>query len=252
MCNDWLQIGPITIHGYGTMISLGMLTTIIIGCLMAKKKNISIETVIDITILTLICGFIGSKILACIVNFKEFLKNPGMLISSEGFVIYGAIIGALIGNAIYFTRRKINVVKLMDFALPPILIGHGIGRFGCFFAGCCYGKPYDGIGAITYTNSTFAPNNISIYPTQIMSAVFLIITGIILTVFYYKKERPIGLTSGLYFIIYSVGRFTIEFFRDDPRGSVGILSTSQFISIFIFIVGIIFLVISNKKTTHET
>ena len=56
---------------------------------------------------------------------------------------------------------------------------------------------------------------------------------------YLKKKKEDGRTFGLYVIIYSIGRFIIEFLRNDPRGSVGILSTSQFIAIFTLLIGIL-------------
>ncbi len=64
-----------------------------------------------------------------------------------------------------------------------------------------------------------------------MLAIFLL--------WYDRRERKKGRLFSLYLIIYSIGRFLIEFLRDDPRGSISIFSTSQFISIFVVLIGVL-------------
>ncbi|WP_337960969.1 prolipoprotein diacylglyceryl transferase family protein [Caloramator sp. mosi_1] len=66
-----------------------------------------------------------------------------------------------------------------------------------------------------------------------------------LLIYYSKKAKHRGQVAGLYMILYSVGRFMVEFLRNDPRGNVLFLSTSQFICIFVFIIGL--LVYNNDK-----
>ena len=83
-----------------------------------------------------------------------------------------------------------------------------------------------------------APTGVHLHPTQIYSSIFDFILGFFL-LYYTKKNRENGKAMGMYLIIYSVGRFMIEFLRNDPRGNVGMLSTSQFIAIFTLLIGII-------------
>jgi phosphatidylglycerol:prolipoprotein diacylglycerol transferase len=124
----------------------------------------------------------------------------------------------------------------LDLMIPSVALAQGFGRIGCFLAGCCYGKETDGLLGVTFTQSNFAPNNVRLFPSQlVMSAGDFVIAAILLM--YAKKERPKGKTSALYLMLYSVGRFFVEFTRNDNRGTVGVLSTSQFIGIFIFIIG---------------
>ena len=96
--------------------------------------------------------------------------------------------------------------------------------------------------AVTFTNSQFAPNGVPLVPTQIISSVFDFAHFALLYVITRKSKKP-GFTSALYLIIYGVGRFVIEFFRGDLiRGSVGNLSTSQFISIFVVLFGVLLMI----------
>ena len=105
--------------------------------------------------------------------------------------------------------------------------------------------------SITFTNSQFAPNGVPLVPTQIFSSVFDFVHFVVLY-FISRRSKVDGLTSALYLIIYGVGRFIIEFFRGDLiRGSIGALSTSQFISIFIVAFGILLLIkkLRDRKKT---
>jgi phosphatidylglycerol:prolipoprotein diacylglycerol transferase len=110
-----------------------------------------------------------------------------------------------------------------------------VGRFGCFFAGCCWGKPTTLPWGITFTNPFAAANvgtplNEALHPTQLYEAgAEAIILFILLAT--ERKGRPFaGRTFWLYMLMYAISRFIIEFYRNDPRGMVGMLSTSQFIS----------------------
>jgi phosphatidylglycerol:prolipoprotein diacylglycerol transferase len=130
---------------------------------------------------------------------------------------------------------------------PGIALGHVIGRFGCLFAGCCYGKPTGLPWGITFTDPFAAANvgtplGVPLHPTQLYEAgaEFLILMTLLGTE---RKGRPFpGRTFWLYILLYAVSRFIIEFFRGDPRGAVGTFSTSQFISILLVPLSIVMLV----------
>ena len=111
---------------------------------------------------------------------------------------------------------------------------------GCLLAGCCYGAETNFPLSIVFPRgvNSLAPTGIHLHPTQIYSSIFDFALGIFL-LWYLKKKKDKGKTFGLYVIIYSIGRFIIEFLRNDPRGNVGVLSTSQFIAIFTLIIGIL-------------
>ena len=125
--------------------------------------------------------------------------------------------------------------------MPSIALAQGIGRIGCLLAGCCYGKETDSFLSITFQNSDFAPNGVTLIPTQIYASLLdFLHFGILL--FIARRKKADGEVAACYLLFYSAGRFILEFFRGDLiRGSVGILSTSQFISIFTGIGGLVML-----------
>ncbi len=242
MYNELITIGNFTIHSYGLLITIGFISAMIISSYMSKKYNLNKEEITNLALIIIVSGIIGAKVLYCLVNIKDIIKNPNFLLSGDGFVVYGGIISALVISFLYCKKRKLDFLSYTDLILPSVFIAQGFGRLGCFFAGCCYGKEYNGFGSIIFRNSTYAPNNIGLFPTQLISSGYNFLIGAILLYFYYKKKLNIGIITALYLLLYGTGRFFIEFLRGDiERGNIGILSTSQFISIFIIILGIFLL-----------
>lgn len=104
-------------------------------------------------------------------QLKEFLQNPQEIIGSEGFVVYGGIIGGILVGWLYCTIKKLKFLTYFDLMMPSIALAQGFGRIGCLLAGCCYGKETTGSLAITFTDSAFAPNHVPLIPTQIYSSI---------------------------------------------------------------------------------
>ena len=236
MHNELFSIGPITIHGYGLMIGLGVAAALILGDYRAKKKGLNSEAIYGITFFAVVMGFLAAKILFILTKWEEFLQNPKSFLSFEGFVVYGGIIGAVITLYLYCKVKKLDLLLYLDLMVPSVALAQAFGRGGCFLAGCCYGRETDSCLGVVFTNSAYAPNGVKILPTQlIMSAGDFLLMAILL--WYSRKERIKGRTAMLYLILYSLGRFAVEFLRNDNRGMVGILSTSQFIGILTAIAG---------------
>ena len=236
--NELLQIGPVTIYGYGLMIAIGVLCAYLVGEYRAKKYNLNPNIISSLTITCLVGGIIGAKLLFYIVEIKSIIENPRILLDiANGFVVYGGIIGGILAGYLFCKVKKLEFWKYFDLVMPSIALAQGFGRLGCAFAGCCYGRETDSWFHIIYEDSSFAPNGVALLPTQIISSGLNFIHFLLL-IFLAKKVKASGQVAGLYLIFYSIGRFCLEFLRNDPRGEVSALSTSQFISVFIFIVGI--------------
>jgi phosphatidylglycerol:prolipoprotein diacylglycerol transferase len=237
MHNDIFTIGKFTIHGYGLMIAFGVIVAVLVAIYRAKKAGIDPEVVLDLVLIGLICGFGGGKILYLIVEWKDFIKSPMTYLGGGGFVVYGGIILAMIVGAVYFTLKKKDPLIVMDLIMPEVSIAQGFGRIGCFLAGCCYGRITDSVFGVVFPEGSLAPAGVKLIPTQlIMSAGNFLIAGILLIAATKLKKR--GQILSLYLILYAIGRFAVEFLRNDHRGAVGVFSTSQFISLFIVTIGI--------------
>lgn len=236
MYNELFSIGPFTVHGYGLMIAIGIVVALLVGDYRAKKFGLNGDLIYGLTLTTVVLGFLAARILFIITEWQDFLKNPMSYVTGNGFVVFGGIMGGALTIWAYCKIKKMDFLAYLDLMIPSVALAQGFGRIGCFLAGCCYGKETDSFLGITFTHSDYAPNNVKLLPSQlIMSAGDFVIAAILLL--YAKKNPSKGKTSALYLMLYSVGRFFVEFTRNDDRGAVGALSTSQFIGIFIFIVG---------------
>lgn len=256
---ELIKLGNITIYGYGAMIALGLLITIIIGIRRFKRKGLIPDAVLDITLVGGICGFAGAKLLYVIVSFKDFLKDPMSVLGSSGFVVYGGIIAGVLAGYVYTRIKKVNFMEYFDNVMPHIALVQGFGRIGCFLAGCCYGAHTDAWYGVVFPKGCLAPAGVKLIPTQLIMAAgdfaIAIVLMVLLDVVFFKtkkqKSKRYGHIHGdigaSYMILYGVGRFVIEFFRNDYRGEVGILSTSQFISIFIVLTGIVLMVYNRLR-----
>lgn len=242
MYNDLLTIGNFTIHGYGLMIGIGIIAAYLMTEHLARKKGLDADPVFSLLIFGVIGGIVGAKLLYYITVIKDIIADPSLLLDvADGFVVYGGIVGGIAAGYAVCRVKKLNFWKYLDCATPSIALAQGFGRIGCLLAGCCYGMETEGWCSITFTHSQFAPNNVGLFPTQIFSSVFDFVHFILLY-FISRRSKTAGFTSALYLIIYGIGRFIIEFFRGDLiRGSVGTLSTSQFISIFVVAFGVLLL-----------
>lgn len=244
MTNELFNIGPITIRTYGLMITIGILCAYLVGEYRAKKRKIDPDIFFDSVMVGFIFALIGAKLLFLIVEIKEVIRNPKMLLDFRyGLVVYGAIIGAIASVWIFTKKKKVNGMEFLDIILPSVAIGQGFGRIGCIAAECCYGKVTDAWYGMYCAGAMRIP-------TQLISSILNFMNFGILVLLSGKFKKK-GQISSLYVIFYSVGRFFVELLRDDERGSVGVLSTSEFISIFMFVLGVALFVFITKTNYFE-
>ena len=243
-----------TLQSYGITIAIGMLIGFGLFLYVAHKNKMNIDVAIDLILCLIFGGFAGAKLLGIIVNLKSIIDGTLTFMQALSVtVVYGGIIGTLITCGVYCKVKKVDYWAYADFALSCASITQGIGRLGCLFAGCCYGMQYNGFGAITFDHSPFAPNGVSLFPSQIVSSIFMIAYGIIALIYFSKKKHKVGEIGTNYFLIYGIARFVIEFFRGDAeRGFILGLSTSQFISLFFVAVGVLLKLYLRKNRWNKT
>lgn len=236
-----ITIGPVTLHMYGLMIGLGFLAAYAMCYYRGKKMKMekSGDILYGIFWCAIIGGLVGTRLLYYIVEIPEIIKDPSILWDfKNGYVVYGGIIGGILVSWLYCRIKKVSFIEYFDLVMPAVALAQGFGRIGCFFAGCCYGKATDSWFGITFTHSDYAPNGVKLIPTQLISSAGDFMICLMLLAYAKRKPRK-GRVASLYLMFYGIGRFGVEFLRSDYRGSVGFLSTSQFISIGIVAAGII-------------
>ena len=251
MKNDLFQIGPLTVHGYGLMIAIGVLAAYLMAEYRAKRKGLDPDKIFDLTIWCLVGGVLGAKLLYIIVEIRSILANPKELLHiMDGFVVYGGIIGGIFSGYLFCRRKKISFLEHFDLVMPSIALAQGFGRIGCLLAGCCYGRQTDSAFHIVFRNSAYAPNNVQLIPTQIIMSL-LNFAHFFLLIFLAKHVKARGQVAACYLMCYSVGRFFMEYLRNDPRGNVSLFSTSQFISLFILAIGVALFFLCGKLNAES-
>lgn len=239
---------------YGILGFLGIAVAICFGVFyFSKFYDIKKEDIFYCTLFALIGIGIGAKLLYILTITPYLIQNFNIIdwktaipmLLQGGFVFYGGLIGGILGIYVYSKAFKVSFKKLCMTLVPTVPIFHSIGRIGCLLAGCCYGMEYNGFGSITFYNSNFAPIGVPLFPIQIVESICNLII-FILILLTYKKFKGTYKTIGLYFVLYSIVRFILEFFRGDAVRGIIVLSTSQWISIAVFIVGILLFIYSYK------
>src|SRR6476469_1886972 len=225
-----LDLGPATIYTYGVLLAAAYLLGLKLAMVRAARRGLDQARVLDLGIYTIV-------------------SDPSELITlaRSGGVFYGGLILAVSVALWYIRKIGLPLWTTCDVFAPGIALGHVVGRFGCFFAGCCWGKPTDVPWAITFTNPYAAANvgtplNVPLHPTQLYEAgAEALILGLLLFTERRGRTYP-GRTFWLYMLLYAISRFIIEFYRGDERGTVWIFSTSQFISVLLAPLSIVMLV----------
>src|SRR5438093_1817635 len=234
------ELGPITVYTYGVLLAAAYLLGLRFAMARAKARQLDAARILDLGIYIIISALVGAKLLLLVTDFRTFKADPRELLTlaRSGGVFYGGLILAVVVALWYIRRVGLPLWTTCDVFAPGIALGHVVGRFGCLFAGCCYGKPTTMPWGITFTDQ-FAAANVGtpldrpLHPTQLYEAgAELLILVFLLTT--ERKGRPFaGRTFWGYILLYAISRFIIEFFRGDERGTVWMFSTSQFISVLL-------------------
>jgi phosphatidylglycerol---prolipoprotein diacylglyceryl transferase len=252
----YIPIGDgFSIYTYGVLTALGYLCAILWTVHEGKLRGISSERVFDLGFFNIVFAIIGGRLLYALTEWERFTSNPLEIfkIWEGGLVFYGGLIACIIFSYFYTRKHHISMIAMADTFMPSVALGHGIGRLGCFFAGCCYGRPTDpdSILSVIFPHNPLclAPTGIPLFATQFMEAAALLTLFMVL-VWIRRHQRFSGQVFLSYLGLYAVMRAILETFRGDSvRGFIieGVLSTSQFISALLVILTIILYIYLLRK-----
>lgn len=253
MYPDLLRIGNFTLHTYGLCIALGALLGILFVSRQAKREGLNQQLLLDLVFYLLIAAIIGSRIFYILLNPGYYLKHPleMLMIWRGGLVFYGGFLFAFPTCFVYLKKHGLPFLKTCDILAPGLALGECIGRIGCFFAGCCYGRPTDLPWGVTFTHpNSLAQLGVSLHPTQLYTSAHALLAFIILVSFR-RVKRADGQIVFLYILLYALGRLIIEHFRGDERGLLvaGYLTVTQTIAIILIPVAIFMIISLGKRKT---
>lgn len=250
------HIGNQGVYAYGILYAVGIIACFAFLMFTMWKKKFNEDATDKILLIGVFATGFGIFVAMLFQAFYNFLDNP-----KGGFHLNGSMtfIGGLIGGVLGFLsvywiyvyliapRTKIKWLKnnmngtLCD-ALPFIPIGiviaHSLGRLGCFFGGCCYGRPTDAWYGIACSAPYGYHSDTLVIPTQLFESIFLAVLAGVMALLYFKYRFYYNFS--VYTISYGIWRFFLEYLRDDYRGEFlgNMLTPSQIWSIVMVLFGI--------------
>ena len=244
----------ISIYTYGFMIAIGVFLAYYYTAYHAKRQfGLSYDQTQVMIILIIIAAVIGGKFFIIFEDPGTYLTHPKKLLDNfgSGFVFYGSLIFAIPTVYLFIRHYKLPLLPMLDIIAGTTCIVHGMGRLGCFFAGCCYGKPTDSFLGMNFKAGNHIDANL--HPTQLYSS--LLIWSIFIYLQYKRKRQEFqGQLFFTYLILYSIGRSIIEIFRgDENRGYVfnSPVSNAQLVSIFVLGIAIYFYVKLKNNSRYK-
>jgi len=246
------KIGSLEIPSYGVILVSAFLIASFLIRREAPALGLPKDKIQDLALTTLLMGLVGAKLLLILIDLPYYLKNPDQLLHTlrSAGVLYGGVILGLATAVFLVKRYKLPVWDTLDLLAPLMAMGIGIGRLGCFCAGCCYGVEYHGPLAVVFPDHPYceAPAGVELFPIQLLA----VINGLVLFALLFwllKHRRYKGQVTGFFLLLYGLSRFGIEYLRGDSHRGVwlgGLLSTSQLIALGMM-VGAVIVILRRRK-----
>lgn len=223
-------LGPLTIYSYGVFVALAFLVGLMTAAKRFTRYGWRADTAHDLCIWALVAAIIGSRILYVLESPGEFLSSPWEVFKvwQGGLSYHGGLVAAVLAGAVYLRSKRLSIAGGFDLMAPSVALGHAVGRIGCFFNGCCFGRvtllPWGVVfpeGSVAHSfqlgEAVIPPGrmwSLPVHPTQLYESLMELGIFIALTL-YLPRRRFQGEVFWLYIFLYGVGRFMLEYLRAD-------------------------------------
>ena len=258
--NPWLLhldvplVGTVSLQSYFFWMMAGCLVASEVAVREARRSGESPGEILRLSVAAILLGLLGARSAHFIFVAPESLVDDPLVffkVWRGGMVFYGGLIGGLLATFLWSRIRGLSLLRVGDILAAPVMIGLALGRIGCFSGGCCYGRPIDwGSGyewpwAVTFLSGGVPRElqGIPLHPTQAYASISAVLIFLLVTRVRRGTPAP-GFALGTMLVSYAMSRSILELFRfdlgrrfffEDTWGQV--LSTSQGISIPMFILG---------------
>ena len=205
------KIGTFELHTFGVMMVLAFLTGMWVIRVRAPKYGLTANDTSDLSFWVLLAGVLGARLLFILQDLSFYLSHPKELFSIQfqGLTSFGGVFAGVAVVAIWSRRTGVPFRRYADLFAPGFLAGHVIGRFGCFFNGCCF-------GGVCPTNTPWgihvAGSTILHHPAQIYDSVMNLVALFALLA-YEKRAHALGQVAAMFFVLHGLTRFIYEFWR---------------------------------------
>lgn len=249
------QLGPLTLRTYGALVALAFIVGLRFTEWGGRTRKIPDAFMVDFSAVLILSGLLGARILYILLNFTYFKDHTFEMIKiwEGGLVFYGGFLAAAVAGIWYARRRGYSPALVADCVAPALAISQAIGRWGCFFAGCCYGKPTAVSWSVKFKDSaSLAPLGIDLHPVQLYESFGCLLIGLFLWVRLSQKKDDEGQVFWFYVLLYGLLRFVMEMLRGDDRGGyLGGVSPSQIIAVLAMVIAGSVLVAQKASGGHS-
>ncbi len=235
-------------------MALGFLAGLLNWVLLGRPIGRDFKFCSDLLFWIMVAGIVGARIAYVLSDLPYFLANPLRIVRIDegGLVYFGGFLGAWLALYLFARSHRIPFFELADLVVTSLPLAHAFGRVGCFMNGCCHGTvtrcplgvaypARSGVWRHQLMTGLLQPEagqSMPVHPVQLYESAFnLLLFGLLLLV--WRSRRRAGLVGVVYLLVYPVGRFSIEFLRGDHRIRWAGLSVAQWVSIGLFIVGLV-------------
>lgn len=173
------DFGQIKIYTYGVFVALAFILATDYVSRVSEELKVDQRYIIDSIIWLLIAGLLGTRFAYILQNIGDYIEEPIKILKiwEGGLAWYGGVILGILAVYLWSKKNKKDFLTTLDLVALGVILGLSIGRWGCFSAGCCYGRPTDFFTSVVFKNSkTLAIQNVPIHPTQIYEALGMFFT----------------------------------------------------------------------------
>lgn len=247
------EIGDHAVATYGFMGAMAWLVALIAGFVIGPRRGEDPWFILEIMITLIVAGIVGGRVMFVLQHSEEFSGQWIQVFNlrTGGLVYLGGVLTSAAAIAFHARATKRNPLEILDLLTPLLGLAIFIARWGCFGAGCCYGReaPHLPWAVVFSDPQSLAPLGVPVHPTQIYLSLVNLTLFFATLWFLFRKHRH-GQVFLIYLIGYSALRFFVEFFRGDPAREYYIeielwgndipemLSTSQGLSLVLFAIGV--------------
>lgn len=247
------SFGPITVYWYGLCIVLGILAAIAVSLKISPRYNIDSEKLVDLVLWLIIAGVLGARLYDVFLEIDYYLTHPGNILKiwQGGLAIHGAIIGGLLALWLFSKKEKLSAWLIADIIAPGLALGQAIGRWGNYFNQELFGRPTNAAWGLPIAPANRPADYMAFnhfQPTFLYESLGnLVIFGILIYLHFWNLKKPkdtdgndaaplkTGVIASVYFILYSILRFSLEFVRIDKAPEFFGLRVPQIMSLLIII-----------------
>ena len=251
------KIGNFEIMWYSFLLLIGVIVGIVLLLREGKKQNYPTDFLFNLCFWTIIFGFIGARAYYVIFNWSQYASDPISIfkIWEGGLAIHGGLIAGFITMALYCHKYKVRLFKIVDMAVPGVILAQAIGRWGNFFnmeahGGIVMRSTLENLHIPEFIINGMYINGNYYHPTFLYESLWCLLGFIVLIIVKHYKYLKVGGLTCVYLIWYSVGRFFIESMRTDSL-MLGGFKVAQIVSVVMIIIGLLMLMITSRKGRYE-